>query len=96
MDLTVCFVAVTCCVSNCAITWAQPETYNAIKSQDHTEFHCPNGHAQHYMEKSELEKARDELYKTTYKLRAMTDCAEHKKRRIASLKGIITKMKKRG
>jgi hypothetical protein len=96
MDLTVRFATKTCCVSSCGITWAQPEIYDTQKRQDHTFFHCPNGHSQYYVEKSELEGARHELAQTKEQLFRVKACAETKKHRIAALKGVITKMKKRG
>ncbi len=95
MDLTIKFIPVTCCVSTCGITWAQPENYNTQKKCDHTFFYCPNGHGQYYPEKSDLEKVRNELAQTKEQLFRVKVCAETKKRRISSLKGVITKMKKK-
>jgi hypothetical protein len=94
MNLLVDFTTTTCCYSNCGITWAQPKTYDTKKQEDHTSFFCPNGHSQYYLGKSDLEKARADLTQTEERLNKLRDCAEHKKRRITSLKGVITKLKK--
>lgn len=94
MELSINFVSITCCYTNCGITWAHPSKYDQEKRRDHTIFYCPNGHPQSYPGQSDLEKVQVELTKTKEKLTSVKNCAEHKKHRITALKGVITKMKK--
>lgn len=49
--------------ANCALLFAIPKRLEQARRNDHESFYCPNGHANHYPGKSELEKARDELAK---------------------------------
>ena len=93
MDLTISFITEICCHENCGITWAMTESFNDRRRNDHKYFYCPNGHRQHYVEKSDLEIAQAELNYTVQRLNEVKSCAETKKRRIASLKGVITKMR---
>lgn len=53
------FVLETCCT--CGIAFALPEEYQEKKMENHTNFYCPNGHAQHYGGKTEAEKLKDKL-----------------------------------
>ena len=95
MDLTVPFKSIACCVSTCGIIWAVPSWYYDKKREDHLFFYCPNGHKQYFPEKSDLENLQERLKNTESKLEKLQICAETKKRRISSLKGVITKMKRR-
>lgn len=57
--LRVTFEIEECC--NCHVLFGMPEDLYKRRKRDHAMFYCPNGHAQHYNEKSEEERLRDEL-----------------------------------
>lgn len=60
MSMQVPSVVITCCSSDCGISFAVPEWWHKSKRDTHTWFHCPNGHRQKYNEESEAEKLRRE------------------------------------
>lgn len=43
-----------CCIT-CGVKFAIPEYYLDYRKKDHKNFHCPNGHQQHYNGKSDLD-----------------------------------------
>lgn len=53
-------IVITCCNTDCGISFAVPNWWNKGKRDTHTWFHCPNGHRQKYMEETEEEKMRRE------------------------------------
>ena len=91
---------------SCGVTFGMEAQYRNQKLKEHSLFHCPNGHGQHYVAKTEVEKERDRLATQlkqtenclTYarqdvdRLRGRTKVQE---RQIAARKGIITRMKRR-
>jgi hypothetical protein len=50
---------IVCC--NCGIEFGVPDEWETNRRRDHQSFWCPNGHAQSYVVKSDVEKLRDEL-----------------------------------
>jgi hypothetical protein len=55
------FVVQTCCHKECLVTFAIPkEMYQKFRNT-HQLFYCPRGHSQHYVRKSDLERAQEEL-----------------------------------
>lgn len=59
LNITEEFITETCIT--CGITFAFPATRQRWLKQDHQNFYCPNGHAQHYPAKSDAEKLREQL-----------------------------------
>lgn len=53
-------VVITCCNTDCGISFAVPQWWHKGKNDTHTWFHCPNGHRQRYSEESTEEKMRRE------------------------------------
>ena len=53
------FVTTECSV--CGIEYAIRSGYAEKRKGDHATFHCPNGHTQHFVGKSEAEKLREQL-----------------------------------
>lgn len=43
----------------CGVRFAIPEYYLDYRKKDHKDFHCPNGHKQHYSGKSDLDTIND-------------------------------------
>lgn len=98
------FVETNCCVCHIVIPMP-PSKYKALKESGGS-FTCINGHSQHFAE-TEVEKLRRQLEQMTkYRDNALTDRDQYKEwwyessesnrrmaRRIASLRGVITRMK---
>jgi hypothetical protein len=53
-------VTITCCDTDCGISFAVPAWWHQGKRNNHSWFYCPNGHRQHFSAESDLEKARRE------------------------------------
>lgn len=82
-----------CC--RCGITIVMPQHFANKRREDHADFHCPNGHAQHFPGKSELEKAQDLLAtERRWREQANKDRDAALKRESAA-KGQVTKIKNR-
>lgn len=95
---------VTCCV--CGVQFAFPATLYRKKLEDKTRFFCPNGHEQHFVGKSEVEKLREQLERerrehqaaleterqTTHSWRSSYESAENSRR---ATKAQLTKVKNR-
>lgn len=56
------FVAESC--YKCGTNFALTNDFQAERLRDRAEFFCPNGHAQHYIGKTEEERLREELERT--------------------------------
>jgi len=53
------FSTVECC--NCGMLFAMTTELKNIRLEDHKLFYCPAGHAQHFADKTEAQKLREEL-----------------------------------
>lgn len=60
MTMSITDVVITCCNTECGISFAVPEWWNRGKRETHTKFFCPNGHGQSYPQESDTEKLRRE------------------------------------
>jgi hypothetical protein len=60
MTMSIDDVVLTCCNSDCGISFAVPSWWHKGKRQTHTWFYCPNGHRQHFSAESDEEKLRRE------------------------------------
>lgn len=89
-----------CC--NCGVLFAiTEETYKRLrKSQEW--FYCPNGHSQHYVGKTEVQKLREQLEAARETARSHAERADRAHRRAeeadrsrAAYKGQVTKLKNR-
>jgi septal ring factor EnvC (AmiA/AmiB activator) len=85
----------------CGIVFSMPDSIKRERLRDHKSFYCPNGNGQHYTGKSDLEKLQDTINQkerliTTLinQLREEEDNSRYLERRIRSLKGVITKLKR--
>ena len=52
-------VSVAC--YKCGIEFALPTSFVKKRREDHADFYCPNGHAQHFVSKTEAELLREQL-----------------------------------
>lgn len=48
---------------NCGVRFAIPEYYRDMRKRDHKNYHCPNGHQQHYTGKTDLDTINDQKAK---------------------------------
>lgn len=74
-------VTCSCCV--CSVLFAFPERFERDRRRDHAYFYCPNGHQQHYTEKSDkdrLKEARAEVAAAQTQVTHLTDQLEATKR----------------
>lgn len=87
----------------CGTVYAVPQIFIDERQNDHKAFYCPNGHERYFPQKSDEEKLKDQLTHC----RADRDFwqnghnMEQNKRQSVersrnALKGVITKMKKKG
>lgn len=53
-------VVLTCCQTDCGISFAVPNWWHKGKRETHSWFYCPNGHQQRFSQESDLEKVRRE------------------------------------
>ena len=44
---------------NCGVLFALDSDYRTERRRDHRNFYCPNGHPQHYVDKSDADKLRE-------------------------------------
>lgn len=51
---------ITCCNTDCGISFEVPNWWYKGKRDTHSWFYCPNGHRQHFSAESDLEIARRE------------------------------------
>lgn len=51
---------ITCCNTDCGISFAVPAWWESGKRENHSWFYCPNGHHQHFSAESDAEKLRRE------------------------------------
>jgi len=53
-------VTITCCNTDCGISFAVPQWWHRGKRDNHSWFYCPNGHHQHFTAETDEEKLRRE------------------------------------
>lgn len=87
---------------SCGVTFAMPADLRARRLEDHRNFWCPNGHSQHYVGKTEAQKAEEqaERYKVqrdnmTRQLAQADQRLAEAKRSHAATKGQLTRAVKR-
>jgi len=58
-ELSISLKTIECC--ECSITFAVTSFFYDNRKNSHKEFYCPNGHAQYFAGKSDVEKLREKL-----------------------------------
>lgn len=89
LDLT----PVTCSV--CGITSGLPAAYADTRRDDHATFHCPNGHKQHFVGKSQVERLREHLNEAYEHASSIADQRDAAQRSNVALRGVITRQQRR-
>jgi hypothetical protein len=89
-----------CCV--CGIEFAMPAYFVRKRREDHVDFHCPNGHPQHFTGETEAEKLKRQLanevrMRENAEARASSNwkAKERADRQAAAARGQVTKIKHR-
>lgn len=91
--LDVEFVIEVCCNEECGMTWAVPTEFHKSRRNDHRDFYCPNGHGQHYPQKSKEEILRENLSCCRIDRNEWRNEAKALERSRRSLKGHVTRLK---
>lgn len=102
LSVTLSCVVITCCHSDCGITFAVPSWWSQKRHEDHDYFYCPNGHRQHFPSKSREEILAERLEARERELvsaRAYQDQLkadrDAKERQLISQKGATTRLRNR-
>jgi predicted GIY-YIG superfamily endonuclease len=82
------------CIS-CGITFAMPKSFENRLRETHANFYCPNGHYQHYTEKSETEKLRARVEQEQRAQATLRERAVVAERAQQKAERVITRLKKR-
>ena len=64
----------------CGIVFAMPQSYYQDRLKDHDNWHCPNGHVQHFTGKTALQKKADRLEYENARLLRQKELAEKEAR----------------
>ncbi len=88
-------VTLTCCNTHCGILFGVPARWKEKKKEDHKEFFCPNGHPQVFLEKTELDIAKQRLA-FERSIHDQTKAAlRDKSKQLSTTKGVLTRTKNR-
>lgn len=79
------FAVITCSRTDCAVSFAVTAEHQRELIDTHADFFCPRGHRQAYVHKSEAEKLRDQLARTTAQLDQERACCREKSERLNEL-----------
>lgn len=97
---TTTFVVEECC--KCGVQFGVTSALHQRRLKDRDWFYCPNGHAQHYVGKTEAQKLKERLAATERdrnyyreQREAARQLANHERARANGYKGALTKAKKR-
>lgn len=84
----------------CGVLFAIPTKLQDKLIENHQEFYCPNGHGQHYAEKTQLEKEVEHLSTSLDTCRILKDDYQKESKlkdyQARYWKGRVTKMRKAG
>lgn len=94
------FTIIDCC--ECGMSFGFTREYERERRRDHKWFYCPNGHQQHWQQKSDVEKAREDAEAQRERAerlaRQVTQIGERlstERKSHSATKGQLTKAKKR-
>lgn len=102
IQTTMTYTIITCSAEGCGVTFALDDEFIRARRQDHATWYCPNGHRRYYPDKSDLEKAQDEVERAKRRAAWLTSevdqeraRADHNERRANGYKGAMVAAKKR-
>jgi hypothetical protein len=100
LDVIQTFTIIDCCT--CGISFGFTRQFERERRRDHKWFYCPNGHQQHWSQKSDVEKAREDAERQRQRAERLARDLESKsitlareRRSHSATKGQLTKVKKR-
>lgn len=83
----------------CGVLFAITKDYQYRAEMSHETFYCPNGHGQHYPEKTSEEKKIENLTAQNAHLNECCinyqEAAQSSKRQVTAYKGVVTKLKQK-
>lgn len=89
-------------MENIQVVYFVPEEFDNQRRKDGVDFSCPSGHKNHYI-KTEADRLREKLTEMERRFAASESSYEQAlsrievlNRQISSLRGVITKLRKRG
>ena len=98
--LTSTLVPMTCYL--CGIVFGLERDYKNRRVEDHGDWHCPNGHAQHFLGKTEAERLREQLQATERCLQNARDETQRQRelrgqveRSLRGTRSVVTRLKRR-
>lgn len=90
------------CCTECGVSYALTAAFESRRRNDHKTFYCPNGHRQHYAQRTEAEIAqaeadeqRERAERLAQQLTRRGEDLQRERRRHSATKGQLTKTKKR-
>lgn len=93
MNLTIEFVVLSCGADGCGETFAVPRARYDDMRNTHSTWYCPSGHPRAYKGRSEKEKLRDQLARTTAQLDQERACCREKSEKLTELNTRLVKTK---
>ncbi|MDN5726081.1 MAG: hypothetical protein L0G99_09160 [Propionibacteriales bacterium] len=87
------FVIITCC--RCYFEFGMPETMYERVTKNHSDWYCPNGHAQHFTGKTEEERLREEVTFQRGRAKSWQDQATQNEARRRAEKAAKTRIRNR-
>jgi hypothetical protein len=95
-------VVITCCNTDCGISFAVPTWWERGKRENHSRFYCPNGHGQVFNAESDTEKLRRERDRLAQRVAERDDEIKRQRelrqgteKRLAAAKGVVTRFRNR-
>src|SRR5689334_14143643 len=85
----------------CGMRFGAPKHWWNSRREDRRTFYCPNGHSQSYREsesdklRQERDRLKQQVAQRDDEIRYQREAREHEERRVAAMKGQVTKLKKR-
>ncbi len=89
------YEVLTCCHSECGISFAVPGAWERARRADHSWFNCPNGHQQHFSGQTAEEKLRRERDRAVQEQARLADEAREAMARADKAEAAQRRLKKR-
>lgn len=87
------FLSVTCC--ECGIAFAFDKNFHNRRVADHKIFYCPSGHSQHFTDKSEVERLKEQLKWSRRSADSVRSQLGKAEKSVSAYKGALTRTKNR-
>lgn len=94
-SLAVTFEPVTCSAKGCGLVFAVPASWGTTRREDKATFYCPNGHAQYFPGKTDVEKARATAAYWEARAKEERAAGQRTERQLFATRGVVTRIKRR-